>query len=163
MTFTWNQNISVADETLDEQHKNLLKQIEALHKAQQAQQAGMGDKAVLETLEFLDDYILTHLLYEESYMWKHKFPDFYAHREIHSGFVRQYNAFKKKFAKNHSKNITRDIYLFLGEWWIGHISVEDDEYQEYITAHPHSHPKNEIKNFHTSVQEYIVLSRVNRG
>ncbi|MCA9375885.1 MAG: hemerythrin family protein [Candidatus Doudnabacteria bacterium] len=134
MSLEWTPDLSVGDETLDEQHKRLLKEVNLL--VEVTEQKGANDELVEGILKFLDSYIAEHLTYEEHYMREHDYPDVERHKVIHDGFRSAYKEFRERFDKHGSVvALTKAARDFLGEWWIDHIVMEDQKYHRYIEEH----------------------------
>ncbi len=80
----WSENLSVGIKEIDEQHKKLVSQINALH---DGMRSGQGKDTLEKTLGELADYSQYHFKTEEKYMEKFGYPDFEKHREEHDAFV----------------------------------------------------------------------------
>lgn len=131
--FEWTPDISVGDDHIDAQHKELLSQINKLF---EVVVSGDTSAQVKDVLSFLDDYIYEHFSYEEEYMTQHQYPDIKQHIQIHRGFMKQYDSLKERLVKQGSnKELVQDIEVYLGGWWIRHIGVEDKKYAVWIGEH----------------------------
>lgn len=128
--FKWTSDISVNDEIIDAQHKELLNQINILL------DAVFNEKdisIVKETVNFLENYIHGHLEYEEEYMERHFYPELSHHKEIHDKFNQRYTEFKNRLEiSGPTKEMFSEVETFLGNWWIHHIGHEDRKYAEFI-------------------------------
>jgi hemerythrin-like metal-binding protein/PAS domain S-box-containing protein len=133
----WTKDISVGDQILDNQHKELLTTINKLVIALNENK----EKQIIRSIVgFLSNYITEHLRYEEEYMLKHDYPGFEQHQKIHERFIEIYLELKEKLnlpTKN-NQELANEVLSFLGKWWIDHIKKEDHKYYEYIKAHPNS-------------------------
>jgi len=150
MRFKWSKKISVGDVTIDKQHKRLLDEILVLSLLLERGQSG---NHIEETLGFLDRYISGHFTYEEGYMETHHYPLLDAHKEMHRQFAVEYEAMKREFAMGDTLAFQEKVNHFLGQWWVNHISHADQNYHEYIDAHPTSHPEGEPERYHDTIQK----------
>jgi hemerythrin-like metal-binding protein len=134
MQFTWTPLMSVGDEKLDNQHKHLLEQINALLDALVGGQSNLI--AIEQALQFLDHYIEEHFADEERYMKKHQYPHLEEHRALHTEFIARYTHMKKRiYTFDSVESILIDLEAHLGRWWIDHIGGADREYATYIKTH----------------------------
>ncbi len=127
----WNKSMSVGNELLDNQHKQLLKQIGVL---KFALLSGDAVERLREIGEFLENYIKQHLSEEEKYMLEYNYPGYENHKKIHD-WARQKFAelLARFFNENEDKmQLAKDVERYLHDWWINHITVEDKKYADYI-------------------------------
>lgn len=132
MAIEWNSSLSVGVEELDNQHKELFRQIneliDACHK-------GKGPEAVGEVLTFLDSYVRLHFGTEENYMRKYDFPGFEEHRLQHQEFMANLSEVRRRFTQEgpgvHIVVITNRI---LAGWLNTHIRRSDKVLGEHIRA-----------------------------
>ena len=122
--------MSVGESHLDEQHRQLLGEINALLSAMINNESKV---IVVRTIGFLDEYITGHLADEERYMQEHNYPDFDAHKQMHEGFIRKYAELKERLAiADPDSVLISDVQTYIGEWWMQHIAKEDRKYADYI-------------------------------
>lgn len=132
--FSWVPTLTVYDEALDNQHKQLLNQVNELIKTVLEEEIDFT--TVKKVLGFLDDYTETHFRDEEHYMEKHNYPHLTEHRALHEQFKERYIKLKAKLlASEKVENITFDLENELARWWVDHIGKADKQYAEYIRAH----------------------------
>ena len=130
--FEWTKELTVKDDVIDGQHKQLLNEINELLGA-------ILDNKSLEiisdTINFLDEYIRKHFAYEENYMREHNYPRLDEHIVLHRDFSAHYNNFKKKFENNpKDESLALEVENYIGTWWINHIGKEDKKYSDYISV-----------------------------
>ena len=132
--FAWNVSMSVNDKKLDDQHKQLLEQVNSLLKALAG---GKNNLIVIEqTLGFLDRYIEEHFADEERYMEEHQYPRLEEHRALHAGFTERYKQMKERIYTFASVDeMLIDLEVHLGRWWIDHIGDADKDYAAYVREH----------------------------
>ena len=130
MAFEWTPSLSVNEATIDEQHKNLIKQINDLARVAKED----SESGIKKTIQFMDKYINEHFSYEEKYMKEHKYPRLDQHKEIHKQFIHMYNDYKEDLKKKGSSlELLLKIHLYLGDWWINHIAKIDHDYYVFIS------------------------------
>lgn len=132
--FTWTPALSVGDDKLDNQHKQLLEQVNALL---DALAGGQNNLIVIEqVLKFLDQYIDEHFVDEERYMEEHQYPRLAEHRALHAQFIERYTHMKERIYTFESVDgMLIDLEAHLGRWWIDHIGGADKDYAEYVRVH----------------------------
>jgi hemerythrin len=131
MTFAWTPDISVGDEVLDNQHKQLLENLNKLFRAM----IDCDTSVVANSLAFLDSYIFEHLSYEEGYMKRYNYPEFESHKKLHENFITKYNAFKERVqAHGPSEELVFEMENFVGNWWLSHIGHEDKKYAQFVAS-----------------------------
>jgi hemerythrin len=128
--FEWTPDISVGEVSLDTEHRALL---EAINKLLDAILNNLDKDGVAETLAFLDAYVDLHFNHEEKYMKEHGYPEFEEHKELHSYFILQYNAFKERLDKRGPQDeLVLDVETYLGNWWLQHIGNADKKYADFV-------------------------------
>jgi hemerythrin len=133
MAIEWTEDLSVGVTEIDNQHKELFRQINMLI---EACHQGRGAQAVGEVLSFLDSYARLHFGTEEDYMQKYQFPGMESHRRQHQEFIANLTEVKERFAQEgpgvHIVVITNRI---LAGWLNNHIRRSDKVLGAHIKAH----------------------------
>lgn len=131
--FLWTEDMTVHNDVLDMQHKQLFGKINELL------EAIINDTAhdvVDEMIHFFKDYMDQHFKYEERYLIENKYPDAEEHKQKHDVFVDKYYELKDKIHDGVDANrIVLDIENFMGLWLTQHILVEDQIYAKYFQDH----------------------------
>lgn len=131
--FLWTEDMTVHNDVLDMQHKQLFGKINELL------EAIVNDTAhdvVDEMIHFFKDYMDQHFKYEERYLIENMYPDVEAHKQKHDVFVDKYYELKDKIQDGVDANkIVLDIENFMGSWLTQHILVEDQVYAKYFQEH----------------------------
>lgn len=128
--FTWTQDLTVGNATLDAEHQQLLEQVNILVDAIVSER---GPVVVQSVMDFLDTYVDQHFSDEEKFMQEHAYPDREAHIAIHRSFTEQYAKLKEKIALDGpSEELLIDIENKLARWWIEHIGVQDKKYAVFV-------------------------------
>jgi len=136
--FIWTEDMSVGEIAIDGQHKRLLGAVNDLI---DGIVNGINDSKLAETIDFLDNYIYSHLEYEEKYMSEIDFPGLEEHSKIHKDFIEKYNEFKRKIEGDFdSTTLAMEIETYIGNWWLEHIGIEDKKYYIYLLE------QNRVKN-----------------
>lgn len=65
MAIEWTQDLSTGSDEIDNQHKELFRRINSLL---DACNQGKGREEIGKTVQFLEDYVITHFSAEEEYM-----------------------------------------------------------------------------------------------
>jgi hemerythrin len=145
MEVKWDSSMAVGEETIDNQHKRLLSQINKLVQTVSSLDVNIGQ--LRETIHFLYEYINEHFSYEETYMLRNKYPDFNKHKAMHEGFIKFYDGFQKKlmerstkpnFSSVDIKELLEEANKYLSGWLINHIKRADMQYADYIKKQKHS-------------------------
>ncbi|HLC87014.1 MAG TPA: bacteriohemerythrin [Candidatus Nanoarchaeia archaeon] len=143
MKIEWAQEMSVGDETIDNQHKRLLSQLNEM-KEELSSWGGVDVDPIRRTIDFFEKYAYEHLDYEEEYMKEHNYPGLDKHKKIHDSFRKYFEDFKQKFSTMYTsgslftgyiKALLTEAEEFLADWWINHILKEDHKYAVYIKTH----------------------------
>ncbi len=130
--FKWTEDLSVGDEAIDVQHKTLLYNVNKLSAAT----TDLKGKDVLhDVINFLEGYIKDHFSYEEDYMLAYEYPKYEEHKAMHDTFIEKYKEFKLRIAEgNPPSELVSEVQEFVGNWFLNHISIEDQKYEEYINS-----------------------------
>ena len=130
----WSEDLSVGVPSIDKQHKAL---IEATNNLYDACKQGKGREKVLEMLDFLANYTVTHFRDEEGLQSKSGYPGYEAHKKLHAAFVKDFLALKKEVVDN-GATITSvsKVYGFVSNWLVVHIKYEDTKIGKFINSVP---------------------------
>lgn len=123
MATLWNSTLATGIKQIDEQHKQLLEQIEKLLSLAGA--PSNVDK-VMELINFLDNYVKYHFSTEEAFMKTNGYPETNPHLEQHKYFNTEFGKIKE-ILKDKGINLELKLKLnnLLSEWFIKHISQVD--------------------------------------
>ena len=95
--FEWNERYSVQVDSIDEQHRELVNMISALH---EAMSKGKSKVVMAPLLEELTRYTKEHFSFEESLMRRAGYPGLEAHRLTHCALVDKVVAFQEAYAQD---------------------------------------------------------------
>ncbi len=128
--FEWDDKFSVSIESIDNQHKELVQQINNLH---DAMMEGRGQKEVEPIIEKLIGYTDSHFKHEEELFDKFNYEDKQEHKNIHKNLIDQVVDLQTK-VKAGEAPLSSDLMEFLKEWLMTHILQEDKRYIACLTG-----------------------------
>lgn len=136
----WSDMLSVGIETMDEEHKELFRRINALLVALLGPE-GSGDTRGLVTA--IREYTVYHFDDEQKLMQARKYPRFDQHKALHEAFLKEFQSIEDQLL---SEGLTAGLVIRLQDkvvtWLLDHIAKVDHDYGEFMGAlglDPHSH------------------------
>jgi hemerythrin len=121
----WNDSLSVGVDTIDDQHKMLLKHLAELSEAVENHH-GTGE--IASTLDFLVDYTDFHFGTEEKHMKASDYPEFEQHLAMHNEFKRTLSNLGEDFKEEGAtRALAESINTLLINWFLKHIEVVDQK------------------------------------
>ncbi|WP_447594311.1 bacteriohemerythrin [Aquipseudomonas campi] len=131
MTFMpWTEELQVGIAEIDEQHRWLVDQTNALH---DALQASARPELVGELLEGLMDYTMNHFIVEENLFIRSDYPHSEAHLAQHNLFSGQVMSLLSRHDLGEAVGL--EALELLKAWLIHHILKVDKAYVEHIRNH----------------------------
>jgi len=126
----WNDAYNTGHEEVDQQHQNLLKNINLL--AQALQDEDMD--AIREVLAFLEKYTVEHFGTEGALMKEYNYPFTKMHMEDHQKFIKRVGDLKDELLSGEQDKLYSlfRINLFLYDWLISHSTRVDKHLTTYI-------------------------------
>ena len=126
--FEWAQDMVIDNGPIDDDHRILIDQVNALHTATTL---GRGQDVVAQLLAAVIADTQEHLRREEQLMEQAKFPDLERHKETHVQFVEKLHDLRQK---HHSGSITvaSQLSTLLRDWLSLHIRRGDKELQRFF-------------------------------
>ena len=131
VVISWNDSYTVHVESIDKQHKMMMRLINDLHNISSADSR---DDEIDKALAELADYTKDHFDYEESFLRKYHYPFFRAHQEEHAAFFRSIDRIKKEVSML-GENHRRRLIDFMVSWLKNHIMHEDKQYVCFMLEH----------------------------
>jgi hemerythrin len=117
------RNAANAEESADDQHKELIRMINELH---QACLRGTGKTEVQRMMAFLGQYVQTHFKHEERLMEHHQCPVRAKNKMAHDTFLKNFQKIATDFeTKGESTAVLLDLRRLVGEWLANHICSID--------------------------------------
>jgi hemerythrin len=110
---------------IDEQHKELMRQIDILS------DNGNRDR-FLQTVRFLGEYVKKHFNDEQLLQSKSAYPKAEQHKKMHSDFAAAFDKMKNEYEAD-SENVTvlHKINKSVFDWLKNHILIHDKEFAAY--------------------------------
>jgi len=129
--FAWDDSFSVDIESLDKQHKNIVRGINTLS---ESIKNGVKTKIFLFKLfKALKAYADLHFGFEEKLLEENKYSELYEHLLEYKEFVRKLNTLQHAFdSKEDAVMIELEMMDFLKDWLIGHIMMTDRKYTKFL-------------------------------
>lgn len=126
----WTPDLSVGVDSIDGQHKELIKRINQLL---ESMKMGKGKQVIADTLAFLKQYTVVHFGDEERMLTRIKYPELNQHKSLHQAFIKEIGVLSDKLAKDGaSAAVIIDTQQKLMDWLINHIGKVDKKYGDFI-------------------------------
>jgi hemerythrin-like metal-binding protein len=148
----WNEGMSVGVESLDQDHKILLLLINEINEAINNDSTHLLIKSIFEKLE---KYIKEHFSKEEQLMQQCHYENLEEHKKEHQKFIRKIPELKKQLLNTESVEVAQNAYLFLVDWLMQHIIVDDMSYAQTIHDYGLATIKSPRKTFFQRVFAWI--------
>ena len=122
----WSKEYELGIPSIDEQHKELFKQVDTLL------DPGKADR-IKATFDFLGSYVIKHFGHEEMLHAKSNYPGAAAHKKMHADLIATYKDMKEQFEKNPGKEGTLVLKMsrVLFDWLKTHIKGADKDFAVY--------------------------------
>jgi len=125
----WKDEYSVGVKVIDDQHKELFRRVNKLF-----EDVSKGNVAtVLETLDFLNSYVIYHFSAEEQLMARSEYPELEMHRKEHEWFKKEVLSIREQVQKDGlGVSLTLKLNKLLVSWLIDHVTKTDIKFAPYI-------------------------------
>lgn len=136
-TIAWTDEMSVGVAQLDDDHKGL---ISILNRLGDALNEGADSRAAM-TLGFraLSQYMRVHFAREEHAMRAAAYPGLAGHHPQHVDFIAEMTEMADRFEAGSDADLLEDLVLYLRDWLINHIMVEDMAYKPFLSGNSDAH------------------------
>lgn len=126
----WTPDLSVGDESIDDDHKALFKLVAELDSAD------MSHDYINSIIDRLKRYTQGHFQREEQYMEQMGFPGMEEHLQEHALFVEWLETIRSMYARfPQSPYVVGDaVNSYLQRWLRDHILEEDMRYRDYVVS-----------------------------
>ncbi len=132
MAVEWNSYLSVGVERIDDQHKEIFRQVNGFI---DAINQGNGTTQVLEVLTFLTNYTVTHFHDEEEIMEETDYPRTEPHRKEHEKFCQDVLALTNQIeVKGVNKVSVLQTSHTMVNWLIQHIMNTDKALADHMRS-----------------------------
>ena len=122
----WTNDLNTGIQVIDNQHKRIVEYINKLDDTKTSQ----DKELILEVVNDLVDYTLSHFTFEESLMEEAGYPFIKGHKRVHQLFVKRIGDYVQRFKMD--EDITEDLLNTLRAWLINHIRSDDNDYVELV-------------------------------
>lgn len=128
----WTDDLAIGVDKIDQEHKGLIDAVNALF---DACSKGLGRKKIGETLQYLKQYVVTHFSDEETIQREAEYPAYPAHKKMHDAFVKDVLKYEERFDREGPTiALVADFNMFVSNWLIHHISIEDKKIGAWIQS-----------------------------
>ncbi len=117
----WSDQYNIGIDQIDQQHRRL---VEFINELQNRVDQGVGRQRCLNTMTALTDYVLEHFEAEEKLMEGIEFAEYERHRRSHQVFAAKVADTALMWGQGEEIDCNQ-ILLFLKDWLLQHILVED--------------------------------------
>jgi hemerythrin len=132
MAYQWDSSLETGYERVDNQHRQL---VAAVNNLMEASKGGKGDRAVMDTLEFLTGYAIKHFADEEKLQLDYDYPDYPNHKRIHDDFKVTVEELTQRVVKEGPTTELIDIVSSaIGSWLLNHIKGDDFRMAAFVKA-----------------------------
>jgi hemerythrin len=130
MTVQWTSDLSTQVNAIDDQHRELFRQLDLLLKAWQD---GKGREDVEKILGFLDDYVSYHFRTEERFMEQHNYSSTPAHKAQHGVFIRSFQRLKERYFRTGADaGLIEETNELLVDWFVKHVKYSDKAFGLFL-------------------------------
>ncbi|HOQ00096.1 MAG TPA: bacteriohemerythrin [Acetivibrio clariflavus] len=130
MAIEWRTSYEIGVRHIDLQHKALFDKINDLLEACNSKK---GREEVINTINFLGDYVVTHFADEEKLQRESGYPEYASHKAAHDKFVKDYENLKIRFQQEGiSLNFVITVNRVVVDWLIMHIGNADKAFGDFL-------------------------------
>jgi len=137
-TFNWHEDFTINIKQIDDEHKSIIAKYKTLYVLMKE---GNGYAYYNELIDYLNDYVITHFTNEENFHEQESYPLSDEHKALHEKFklfLRENTKEKTDMKTTHSDLIK--INLFIKNWWIHHILIEDKKFGRFMDSKKENAP-----------------------
>jgi hemerythrin-like metal-binding protein len=128
----WNQDFSVGETKLDDQHRQWIGYLNDLHLALQEEHFGDKQQEILDNLVIYTRY---HFASEENCLRRVEYPHLAEHHSIHAELTSQLLARQKRITRGQVEDAS-EFLTWLRSWIVDHILKEDMQFVKCLNRHP---------------------------
>jgi hemerythrin len=134
MSSLWKAHYQLGMPQIDQQHKQLILELEDLLKALGEPGCDLK-KRCQHTMDFTKDFTKVHFGAEEMYQLRIGYAGYEAHKKKHEGFADTLHQLELKLIReDYTPKAVREFADELTRWWIFHIMNEDKKYAQSPVA-----------------------------
>ena len=131
-TIEWTTEMSVGLVELDDDHKGLIAIINRLGDSLDGDERSRA--ALGPAFRALRQYMRVHFAREEEAMRAAGYAAFDDHRGRHKAFIEEIGDMAERFEAGSERDVLEDLTVYLRDWLINHILVEDMAYKPYLVG-----------------------------
>ena len=132
MAYQWDSSLETGYEKVDNQHRQL---VAAVNNLMEASISGKGDRAVMETLDFLTGYAIKHFADEEQLQLDYEYPDYLNHKRLHDDFKVKVGELTQRVIKEGpTAELIDTVSSAIGSWLLNHIKGDDFRMAAFVKA-----------------------------
>jgi hemerythrin len=124
----WKEDLSVDNEFIDGQHKELFRYINAFYESIAAQ---ANKSAVTQVIKDLENYTKVHFTAEEAMMQRAGYPELDRHKLEHKKFIDTVSDYRQRHEEGRLL-LSLEVTSFIKEWITNHIKQTDRRYKGQI-------------------------------
>jgi hemerythrin len=124
----WKKEFSVHNEALDAEHLAMFGLINELF---ETLDQGEPQRTIEEILDEAQRYAQQHFEHEESLMAQCGFPKLEEHRQEHRMYLVTVGLLQKDLTLS-AEDKVYELFLFLQDWWLTHITKADQDYAKHL-------------------------------
>ncbi len=125
----WNEGMSVGVDAIDSDHRRLL---ETINEINDAITEGKTSDVIEKIFVRLEQYVVEHFAREEALMEQGHYDELEQHRRQHQKFVNKVPQLKAKLLSADSMDVALEVSLFLTNWLMNHVIMEDMSYAQPV-------------------------------
>lgn len=129
--FEWNDNLSVHDALIDQDHQALIGMVNELHDAAESEQDYQSLSKILTRLAI---YTQEHFQREEDLMQASAYPSYRAHKEQHRKLLERVSDLKHEL-ENARTLVALETAELLRFWLTSHILLSDKQFADTLHQH----------------------------
>ena len=128
MTLRWGPDLEIGISVIDSQHERI---VEYINKVEHAHHHHSRTE-LLEVLDELVDYTLSHFAFEETLIEEAGYPFCKAHKKVHALFTRRVSGYHDRAKAG--EDVTEELMHTLKSWLVNHIKHDDRDYSGAVKA-----------------------------
>ncbi|NLM53125.1 MAG: hemerythrin family protein [Firmicutes bacterium] len=129
----WKEKYKIGVELIDQQHEELFRRVsDFIGTVRSENPWDTKLSKIKETLEFMNDYVITHFRDEEEYQAKINYPGLEKHKKIHDDFKAEVVEFVRLFEETgFDEDLVQRFSGKLLAWLINHVAGIDQKIGEF--------------------------------
>ncbi|MDR1471613.1 MAG: hemerythrin family protein [Synergistaceae bacterium] len=132
MVYGWDSSLETGHEIIDTQHQQMITAVSGIYGACLS---GGGSVELINSLDFLNCYIVKHFSEEEKLMVGYGYPGYEYHRRYHESFRVDIRGVTRRLMKGGAADsLALDVLDGLAIWLINHIKEDDSRLTAYISS-----------------------------